>query len=870
MWDGTGAGAWPTARASPSTRSRRRSGDGSAWPTRTWCGSDDWAAQLTAGLDDLYVPDDDERGWLRPRLGVLLDLGMPGAFERDDLFSAWSTFLRRVGSSFPLSLVIDDGQFADEGLLQFLEHLVGLDDFACIVILLTRPGLLERRPTLATNRRSTVLHLGPLAQRELGTMLDGLVEGLPETVRDRLVQRAEGVPLFAVETVRSLIDRDEVVPRGGRYVLADPDHFDVDAVGAPATLQALVAARLDALAAPLRRVVVQASVLGASFRRDEIEILCDGGAELDHALSDLVRAQVLSLESSRLSSEFGQYRFVQDVVRQVAYGTMSRRDRRANHLRVARLIESGPDGAGEIAPIIAQHYLDAIDAVPGEPDEAEVLTAAVHHLREAAGRARSLGAPAVAAAHLRVVLARATDPEVRAGTLGELAWALVDAGAYDEGVDAAAEAVQLFDDLGDAPGAGAAAAAQATALAAGLGDNQGARDVAEPRWAALAGRADAVRARILLARVVATARQRLGVDNADVLEERMRLDEQVDDRADLAGCYIELSRHYTAVGATSLTRVLLEAAADLGRRTHAPGALARALSDLTSEYVNEDLDRAVAYGSEGVAAATAAGEQHALLYCRLNLALALWARGDWSELADLAEVADPEIDTVNRSSWVALGLLLRQATGAPLGGATPDADETVDDPVSRGWAAFAAGLAALEAGDDRAALEHLMRSLRIFHEVYGVWDDLPGVWWVAADLAYRHHDAEGLGVLGRIAGQEGAERVPVSLHAHRLHLEARLGARNGLPDARVDELFRSAVEELDRWGAVPLRARAELAWAAWLAGRGRLEEADALRDRGRCTLVELGATGWLAELLPEGVPDGSPITGAPAAGPPPA
>ncbi len=61
------------------------------------------------------------------------------------------------------------------------------------------------------------------------------------------MERAEGIPLFAVETVRSLIDRDLVVPRGGQYVLADPDALDLDAVGAPASLQALIAARLDTL-----------------------------------------------------------------------------------------------------------------------------------------------------------------------------------------------------------------------------------------------------------------------------------------------------------------------------------------------------------------------------------------------------------------------------------------------------------------------------------------------------------------------------------------------------------------------------------------------------------------------------------------------
>ena len=79
-------------------------------------------------------------------------------------------------------------------------------------------------------------------------------------MRARLVERAEGIPLFAVETVRSLIDRDLVIPRGGRYVLADTERLDLDTIGAPATLQALVSARLDSLSAEQRRVVDRASV----------------------------------------------------------------------------------------------------------------------------------------------------------------------------------------------------------------------------------------------------------------------------------------------------------------------------------------------------------------------------------------------------------------------------------------------------------------------------------------------------------------------------------------------------------------------------------------------------------------------------------
>ena len=220
----------------------------------------------------------------------------------------------------------------------------------------------------------------------MGLLVDGLVGGLPSEVRGQLVERAEGVPLFAVETVRSLIDRDLVVPSEGRYVLADGVEAQLSEMAAPASLQALVAARLDALSADERKVVSAASVLGLTFTVEGITVLAGEHLDLDAVLTSLVGKQILSLQSDRFSAEFGQYRFVQAVVRQVSYEMLSRRDRKARHLAVAAWLEATLDPNDDVAGVVAQHYLDAVDSsVEGDGDVPDLVATATR-LLERGGR----------------------------------------------------------------------------------------------------------------------------------------------------------------------------------------------------------------------------------------------------------------------------------------------------------------------------------------------------------------------------------------------------------------------------------------------------------------------------------------------------
>src|SRR5205823_3312121 len=220
--------------------------------------------------------------------------------------------------------------------------------------------------------------------------------GMSAAARSAVTSQAQGIPLFAVETVRSLIDRDIVQPVEDVYRLVG----DVGQLTVPESLHALLAARLDALDPGVRRLVADAAVLGTTFPAEAlIAVSGQDEAVVRAALGELVRREVLSVSADPLSPERGSYQFAQNMLRQVAYDTLSRRDRKSRHLAVATHLRAAFPGDGEeVTDVIARHYLDALDAVPGDPDAGEIRGQAIATLIRAAERAGRTGAPALAAA----------------------------------------------------------------------------------------------------------------------------------------------------------------------------------------------------------------------------------------------------------------------------------------------------------------------------------------------------------------------------------------------------------------------------------------------------------------------------------------
>ena len=345
--------------------------------------------KLHAAVEE-YVNDTEEGRWIEPRLAHLLGLADAPSGDREELFSAWRGFFESIAARGTTVLVFEDLQWADAGLMDFIEALLEWSRaHPIMVITLARPELRESRPEWGSSQPSfTSLHLEPLSDDAMTELLRGFVRGLPDEIVAQVRDRAEGVPLYAVETVRMLVDRGLLVAEGSGYTAES----ELKVLEVPETLHALVASRLDGLPNDERRLLQDAAVLGTSFHPTSLAAVQGvDRTTLDPLLRNLVRKEFLRLDSDPRSPERGQYQFVQAVVAEVALSMLSRRDRSDRHLAVARYFESMEDD--ELTSVVAAQYASANRAAPDAPDADEVARSAMTWLHRAGDRAASLGSP---------------------------------------------------------------------------------------------------------------------------------------------------------------------------------------------------------------------------------------------------------------------------------------------------------------------------------------------------------------------------------------------------------------------------------------------------------------------------------------------
>jgi class 3 adenylate cyclase len=417
--------------------------------------------QLGATLRE-WMPDEHERAWVAPRLAALLGLRDSPGGDRSELFAAWRRFFERISERTTTVLVFEDLQWADKGLVDFIESLLEWSrNYPILVISLARPELLDRHSSWGAGMRSfTSLHLDPLPEEAMRALLEGLAPGLPNDATHRIVERAEGVPLYAVETVRMLIDAGRLVrdDEAGRYRLTG----DLGELRVSESLHALIAARLDALEASDRQLLQDAAVLGQTFTVQALAAISNRAVDdVEERLRALVRRELLTFHADPRSPERGQFGFVQGVVREVAHETLARRDRRTRHLAAARYYEAL--GEDELAAVLASHYHEAYRATPEGPEADALAAQARLALRAAAERAAALHSHAQATALYCQAVSLTTDPVEQALLLERAGQAAEAEAQLGEAQEYYAQAADRYVDAGDRLAAARAGARRAGA-----------------------------------------------------------------------------------------------------------------------------------------------------------------------------------------------------------------------------------------------------------------------------------------------------------------------------------------------------------------------------------------------------------------------
>ncbi len=429
-----------------------------------------------------WIPDLEERAWVEPRLAALLGSGEMPEGGTEELFAAWRTIFERIADQAPTILVFEDLHWADDGLLDFIERLVGANRARPLfVVTLARPELLERRPAWGTGVRSlTTIELGPLDGEAMELLLVGLAPGLPPSAIAAIRDRAEGVPLYAVETVRMLVDQGRLTESEGRYRLVEP----LGELAVPTSLSTLLGARLDGLPDDERNLLGYAAVLGQTFATAALASVADvPPADVGRSLERLVARELLGLDDDPRSPERGQYGFVQGLLREVAYGRLSRRERVARHLAAAAYFEGLSDE--DVSGVIATHLLDAHRSADGA-EATELATRARAALLAASARAGELHAWRRAAAYLDDAAAIATDEAERMATLEQLL-GLADTSGDLVRMEAVGREVVAWRSGGDDETATAAAERRLGTVLVNLGRHAEARQVMSTAWERVRG-----------------------------------------------------------------------------------------------------------------------------------------------------------------------------------------------------------------------------------------------------------------------------------------------------------------------------------------------------------------------------------------------
>ena len=341
----------------------------------------DAAEKLRAAVGEV-LRDDQEADWVEGHLRPLVGLASSnGAWQdrRSEAFFAWRHFLEALAGERPLVLVFEDLHWADGDLLDFIEHLLEwANEVPLLLVCTARPELLETRPGWGANKPNTsMLALSVLRDEDVGQIVSALLGSTPLSAETRaaLLAQAAGNPLYAEQYTRLFLELGRV------------DESQ------PATLQGLIAARLDALSAADKELLQSAAVIGKVFWTGSLTaVVALDRWSVEERLRALERKELVARSQASSIAGDSQWTFGHILVRDVAYGQIPRADRARKHKIAAEWIESlgRPEDHAEM---VAHHYVSALELDAALP----LADRARFALRRAGDRAFALNAFAAAA-----------------------------------------------------------------------------------------------------------------------------------------------------------------------------------------------------------------------------------------------------------------------------------------------------------------------------------------------------------------------------------------------------------------------------------------------------------------------------------------
>jgi tetratricopeptide (TPR) repeat protein len=808
------------------------------------------ARKLVDGVARL-VPDPDEQMYVGARLGRLLALPFgddtDAVLGRDELFAGWRLFFERLAQTHPVVLIVEDAHYADAGLLDFCEHLVDwARELPIFVLVFGRPEVEARRPRFGTGRNRTTLSIDPLDGASMGRLLDALVPGMPAEARNAITAQAQGIPLFAVETVRSLVDQDIVVPREGVYRLVG----DVGQLAVPDSLHSLLAARLDALEPVARDLIADAAVLGSSFSLEAlVAISGKGEVQVRAALADLLQREVLEVSADKLSPQRGTYRFAQEMLRQVAYDTISRRDRKARHLVVAAHLRATlPSDGDEMIAVVARHYLDALAAVPDDPDVPELRELAIAALVRAGERSQRAGAQApagVAYAAAAACIEEQSGPRdgslSAAGMYERAADAETLAIAYDDAIEHANRARRLYLANGDLRPAARAQSNAGRALRR-AGRFTEAREQLTEALTVL--RPDADPDTILALVELATLEVFSGGAQAQTVSaEAVEVGEALDVDAGL------MSRLFTIrglahafSGARPQAIAYLRESTRLAERGNDIGSLARSFLNLADVLAVTDPHASAEAARTAAEHGRSIGDREMLAVAATNLAGAMLIMGAWDDADEV--LADAAKDGLDDHPYIA-------GYRAMLAAMRGDADTALtrlpvvlplrdsEDQQDQGTIDLVEAFICAARSQPADALR-LTRAIVDRIEGLGIGAEAVRWGWpLGVRMAAEVGDADAVRAFVAVVDAFPRGHVPPVLRAERDLAIARLAAQNS--DADAGELFVAAIATLRVLESPYYLAPGLLDYAEFLRARGEASAAAELIDEARVIATSLRA-----------------------------